>query len=66
ALSVQLATGFVFTSIPILAIGWLDPTDGTGWRLAFALLAFGPAVGILAMWQLRQRPEAVRMASGHR
>jgi MFS family permease len=66
ALSVQLATGFVFTSITILAIGWLDPTDGAGWRLAFVLLAFGPVVGILAMWRLRQRPEAVRMANGHR
>ena len=66
ALAVQLASGFVFTSITILAIGLLDPTDGTGWRLAFAMLALGPVVGILAMWRLRQRPEALRMANGHR
>jgi MFS family permease len=66
ALALQLATGFVFTSITILAIGLLDPTDGTGWRLAFAMLALGPVVGIVAMWRLRQRPEALRMASGHR
>jgi len=66
ALAVQLATGFVFTSITILAIGFLDPTDGAGWRLAFAMLAIGPAVGIVAMWRLRQRPEALRMANGHR
>jgi MFS family permease len=66
ALAVQLASGFVFTSITILAIGLLDPTDGSGWRLAFAMLALGPVVGILAMWRLRQRPEALRMANGHR
>ncbi len=66
ALALQLATGFVFTSITILAIGLIDPTDGTGWRLAFAMLALGPAVGIVAMWRLRHRPEAVRMASGNR
>jgi len=34
--------------------------------VAFAILALGPAVGIVAMWRLRQRPEAVRMAGGHR
>lgn len=66
ALSVQLATGFVLTSITILAIGWLDPGDGTAWRVAFALLALGPVVGILAMWQLRGRPDAVKMAHGRR
>jgi MFS family permease len=66
ALALQLASGFVFTSITILAIGLLDPTDGTGWRLAFAMLAIGPVVGILAMWRLRRLPEALRMANGHR
>jgi MFS family permease len=66
ALSVQLASGFVFTSITILAIGLLDPVDGAGWRIAFILLALGPVVGILAMWRLRGRPEAVLMAGGHR
>jgi MFS family permease len=66
ALALQLASGFVFTSITILAIGLLDPTDGTGWRLAFSMLAIGPVVGILAMWRLRRRPEAVLMANGNR
>jgi MFS family permease len=66
ALALQLASGFVFTSITILAIGLLDPTDGTGWRLAFAMLAIGPVVGILAMWRLRRLPEALRMANGQR
>jgi hypothetical protein len=30
------------------------------------MLAIGPAVGIVAMWQLRGRPEALKMANGHR
>ncbi|HUP55610.1 MAG TPA: MFS transporter, partial [Methylomirabilota bacterium] len=66
ALALQLASGFVFTSVTILAIGLLDPMDGTGWRVAFAMLALGPIVGIAAMWRLRARPESLRMASGHR
>jgi hypothetical protein len=47
-------------------VGLIDPGDGTAWRVAFGLLALGPAVGIVAMWRLRRRPEAVLMASGHR
>jgi MFS family permease len=66
ALSVQLASGFVFTSITILLIGLLDPVDAGGWRVAFLVLAAGPVIGIIAMWRLRSRPEAVRMAGGHR
>ena len=66
ALALQMALGFLLTGLTILAVGWLDPGDGSGWRIAFALLALGPAVGIVAMWRLRRRPEAVRMASGHR
>jgi MFS family permease len=66
ALALQMALGFLLTGLTILAVGWLDPGDGSGWRVAFALLALGPAVGIVAMWRLRQRPEAVRMASGNR
>ena len=66
ALSMQTAVGFVFTSVTILLIGVLDPVDAAGWRVAFALLAVGPAVGIVAMWRLRRRPEAVLMASGNR
>jgi hypothetical protein len=30
------------------------------------MLALGPIVGIVAMWRLRQLPESVRMANGHR
>jgi hypothetical protein len=58
--------GFLLTSVTILVLGLVDIADGSAWRLAFAVLALGPAVGIVAMWRLRRRPEAVRMASGHR
>jgi hypothetical protein len=29
-------------------------------------LAIGPAIGVWAMWRLRQRPEATGMAGGRR
>ncbi len=66
ALSVQVASGFLLTGITIVAIGLLDPSDAAGWRVAWALLALGPVVGIVAMWRLRRRPEAILMAGGHR
>jgi MFS family permease len=66
ALSLQLATGFVLTGITIVGVGLLDPTDGVGWRTAWILLALGPAVGIAAMARLRRRPDATKMANGHR
>jgi len=66
ALAIQTALGFLLTGVTILAVGLLDPADATGWRIAFGLLAIGPLVGIVAMWRLRRRPEALRMANGHR
>ena len=66
ALSLQLALGFLLTAVAILVVGVLDPGDGSTWRIAFWMLAIGPAVGIAAMWRLRGRPEAVKMANGHR
>ena len=65
ALSLQMATGFLLTGVTILGVGVLAPTADV-WRLAFGGLALGPIVGIAAMWRLRRRPEAVRMANGHR
>jgi MFS family permease len=66
ALAIQTALGFLLTGVTIFAVGLLGPGDGSGWRIAFGLLAVGPVVGIMAMWRLRRRPEAVRMANGHR
>jgi len=66
ALSLQVAAGFLLTSVTILILGLVDTSDPAAWRIAFAVLALGPVVGIIAMWRLRRRPEALRMASGHR
>jgi MFS family permease len=66
ALSLQLALGFLLTAVAILAVGALDPGDGSTWRIAFWMLAIGPIVGIAAMWRLRGRPDAVKMAHGNR
>jgi MFS family permease len=66
ALSVQTAVGFTLTSVTILAVGLLDPTGADGWRVAWILLALGPVVGIAAMVRLRSRPDATKMANGHR
>jgi MFS family permease len=66
ALAIQTALGFLLTGVTILAVGMLGPGDGSGWRIAFGMLALGPLVGIIAMSRLRRRPEAVRMANGHR
>ena len=66
ALAIQTAVGFLLTGLTILGIGLLDPADAGGWRVAFGLLALGPVVGIVAMARLRGRPDAARMANGHR
>jgi hypothetical protein len=63
---VQTAVGFTLTSVTILGIGLLDPGGAAGWRIAWIVLALGPAVGIVAMYRLRSRPDAIKMANGHR
>jgi MFS family permease len=62
ALTLQLALGFALTVATI----WLIPilTDAFGWRWAFAFLAPGPALGVLAMLRLKSAPEANRIAGG--
>jgi len=62
ALTVQLAVGFVLTVATI----WLIPllADAFGWRWAFAFLAPGPTVGVLAMLRLRSVSESARLAAG--
>jgi MFS family permease len=62
ALTLQLALGFTLTVATI----WLLPVveEVVGWRWAFALLAPGPALGIVAMLKLRASPAAARIAGG--
>jgi MFS family permease len=50
ALTLQLALGFTLTVATIWLIPWLE--DQVGWRWAFAFLAPGPALGIIAMTRL--------------
>jgi MFS family permease len=54
ALTMQLAVGFTLTVATI----WLMPVfaDAVGWRWAFAFLAPGPALGVVAMLRLRAAP----------
>jgi MFS family permease len=66
ALAIQTALGFLLTGVTILIVGLIGPGGATGWRVAFAVLALGPALGIVAMSRLRGRAESVRMANGHR
>jgi predicted MFS family arabinose efflux permease len=64
ALTTQTCVGFTITIVSI----WLIPlaVRGVGWRWAFASLAVGPALGVVAMARLRTLPEARRMAGGRR
>jgi MFS family permease len=62
ALTLQLAAGFTITVATIWLIPFLEAA--LGWRWAFAFLAPGPLVGILAMMRLRSLPEADRVAGG--
>lgn len=62
ALTVQLAGGFLLTVATIWLIPLLEHT--LGWRYAFAFLAPGPLLGLIAMLRLKSLPEAVRIAGG--
>jgi MFS family permease len=52
ALGLQMAVGFALTVVTIWLIPFLETE--VGWRWAFAFLAPGPALGILAMLRLRR------------
>ena len=62
ALTVQLAAGFLITVVTI----WLIPIlqDIFSWWWAFAFLAPGPIIGILAMLRLKSLPEAAKIGGG--
>ena len=64
ALTAQTCVGFALTMVSI----WLIPpvVRMVGWSWAFAMLAPGPALGVLAMARLRASPESRRMAGGRR
>lgn len=62
ALTLQTSLGFLLTLVTIRLIPPLE--RWLGWRWAFAFLAIGPAVGVCAMYALRQSPAALRLAGG--
>ncbi|MGH9367514.1 MAG: MFS transporter, partial [Thermoanaerobaculia bacterium] len=64
ALTIQTCIGFLLTIVSIEMIPSL--VSALGWRYAFAFLAPGPALGVLAMLRLRALPEAARIAQGRR
>jgi MFS family permease len=75
ALTIQTCAGFLLTTITIRllplvqqSISGLDSatSPATGWTIALALLALGPAFGIFHMARLRQMKESNRMANGNR
>jgi MFS family permease len=62
ALTIQLAAGFAVTAVTI----WLIPIleNLFSWQWAFAFLAPGPLIGILAMLRLKSLPEAAKIGGG--
>ena len=64
ALTLQTSLGFLLTLFTIRLVPVME--TAVGWRYAFMILAVGPAVGIVAMWWLRQSERAQVMANGHR
>jgi uncharacterized membrane protein len=62
AVTLQLAIGFTLTVATI----WLVPVlrASHGWPWAFAALAPGPAVGVIAMLRLMRSPDAAKIAHG--
>jgi len=62
ALTLQLAIGFTLSVTTV----WLVPVlkDLHGWPWAFAALAPGPALGVIAMIRLLRSPDAAKIAHG--
>jgi MFS family permease len=63
-LTLQTSAGFLLTMVTIQAVPWF--ADMFGWRHAFAPLAIGPFLGVVAMLRLRGFPEAAKLAGGRR
>ncbi len=63
-LTVQTCLGFLLTMASIQLLPWIETL--VGWHYAFAFLAVGPVLGVVAMGRLRSMPEARRLAGGRR
>ena len=64
ALTIQNCVGFALTVASI----WMIPVvvSWVGWRWAFAALALGPFLGVVAMGRLRALPDSLKLAAGRR
>jgi len=63
-LTIQASAGFLLTLITIHLMPVL--VEYLGWTYAFAGLAIGPFLGVLAMARLRRRPDSIKLAQGRR
>lgn len=63
-LTLQTCLGFLLTLVSIHLIPYV--VELAGWQYAFATLAIGPFLGIVAMLRLRAHPAATRIAAGRR
>lgn len=63
-LTLQTSIGFALTLVSIHVMPYVVAL--VGWRYAFAALAIGPALGVVAMLRLRAMPEATKLAGGRR
>lgn len=61
-LTIQTSAGFLLTFFTIQGMPFL--IELLSWRYAFAVLAIGPFLGVLAMWRLRREADAVLIAGG--
>ncbi len=63
-LTVQTSVGFLITLVTIHLVPVF--VEALTWRWAFAPLAIGPVLGMIAMARLRAHPDAARLAGGNR
>ncbi len=63
-LTIQTSMGFLLTFLIIQ--GMPVVIDLVGWSHAFAVLAIGPWLGVVAMLRLRRDPASTRLAGGRR
>lgn len=63
-LTIQTSVGFLITMVTIHLVPYF--VDWVTWRYAFAFLAIGPALGILAMAKLRSMDASLKLAGGNR
>lgn len=64
ALTMQTCIGFLLTTVSIELVPHFVKL--VGWQYAFAILAPGPLLGVMAMLRLRSLPEAAKIAHGRR